>query len=94
MASETSEVEDVSETTSLQEQTEDKEAKFLQLVERGQYLNIDFWMSGQVLPLYLEQTEACLYKIFMGGQYLNIDVHPSSPPPGWMVGIGPRYLRI
>ena len=65
MASETSEVEDVSETTSLQEQTEDKEAKFLQLVERGQYLNIDFWMSGQVSSFHLEQTEAYLYKIFM-----------------------------
>ena len=34
VTSETSEV-DVSETTSLQEHTEDKGAKFLQLVERG-----------------------------------------------------------
>ena len=58
MASETSEVEDVSETTSLQEQSEDKEAKFLQLVERGQYLNIDFWISGQVCSFYPNHTEA------------------------------------
>ena len=56
MASETSEVEDVSETTSLQEQTEDKEAKFLQLVERGEYLNIDFWISGRVSYFYSDQT--------------------------------------
>jgi len=40
VASETSEVEDVSETTSLQEQTEDKEAKFLQLVEREETLEV------------------------------------------------------
>ena len=46
MASETSEVEDVSETTSLQEQTEDKEAKFLQLVERGEYLIVKVTLSG------------------------------------------------
>ena len=64
MASETSEVEDVSETTSLQEQTEDKEAKFLQLVERGQYLNIDFWMSGQVSSFYLEKNWGLLIKTF------------------------------
>ena len=62
MASETSEVEDVSETTSLQEQTEDKEAKFLQLVERGQYLNIDFRMSGHVLSSNWDY----LYKKFIG----------------------------
>ena len=58
MASETSEVEDVSETTSLQEQSEDKEAKLLQLVERGQYLNIDFWISGQVWSFYSNHAKA------------------------------------